>query len=255
MSLVEVQPSTDMALKESRTAIRRRSASGPGSISASVVRKASMVAMSGASIPAPLAIPATAKVGCSTSTSLRPESVVRMAWAASAAAPSEPVRAATSRGMPDSMGSIGSGIPMSPVEQTRTCSAGTPRPEATREHIRSASARPRSPVAALAFPLLTITPDARWPLAARWPRLTWTGAAAARLVVKVAAVGTAVPPSVASRARSMAPLTLIPDARPEATNPLGVVMLTGTSRPGAGRGPPEGPGPGWRTGRPGPPPP
>ena len=255
MSLVDVQPSTDIELKESRTAMRSRSASGPGSTAASVVRKASMVAMSGASMPAPLAMPATAKVGRSTSTSLRPESVVRMPWAASAAASAESDRAATRVGMPDSIGAMGSGTPMRPVEQTRIRSSATPRPEATREHIRSASARPRAPVAALAFPLLTTTPEVRPPLAARWSRLTCTGAAAARLEVKVAAVGTPFPSSVASRARSNAPVALIPAARPEATNPLGDVMLTGTSPPGADRWPREARGRGWRTGRPGPRPP
>ncbi len=60
VSLVEVHPSTVMALNESRTAMRRTSARAAGSTSASVVRKASMVAMSGASMPAPLAMPATA---------------------------------------------------------------------------------------------------------------------------------------------------------------------------------------------------
>ena len=86
VSLVDVQPSTVIELKESRTAIRRRSARVPGSSSASVVRKASMVAMFGASMPAPLAIPATVWPDPRTRTSFRPESVVRMPAAASAAA-------------------------------------------------------------------------------------------------------------------------------------------------------------------------
>ena len=63
VSLVDVQPSTVMELNESATAARSRSARGPGSTAASVVRKASMVAMSGASMPAPLAMPATVKSG------------------------------------------------------------------------------------------------------------------------------------------------------------------------------------------------
>ena len=149
-----------------------------------------MVAMLGASMPAPLAMPATVKVGCSTSTSLRPESVVRMPGAASAAASAEPDRAATSRGMPDSIGSIGSGMPMSPVEQTRTCSAATPRPGG-RQRAHPLGVGP-APVPGGGVGVPAGHHHGRRPaaVAARWSRLTWTGAAAARFEVKVAAVGT-----------------------------------------------------------------
>ena len=51
--------------------------------------------------------------------------------------------------------------------------------------------RPGAPVAALALPDVRRTPAARPPVAARWARLTWTGAAAARLVVNTPAAGTA----------------------------------------------------------------
>ena len=57
VSLVEVSPSMVMALKVASTAGARISRNGPGSIAASVKRKASMVAMSGAIMPAPLAMP------------------------------------------------------------------------------------------------------------------------------------------------------------------------------------------------------
>src|SRR5439155_892432 len=90
-------------------------------------------------------------------------------------------RARLRRATPASNAAIGSGIPMSPVEQTRTSSARQPSCAATRAHVRSASARPASPVAALALPLLRTTAVARAAVAARCARDTWTGAAVARL--------------------------------------------------------------------------
>ena len=231
MSLVEVQPSTLIELNELSTALWSRSASGPGSTAASVVRKASMVAMSGASMPAPLAMPATTKSRCLHQDLLRPRIGGEYAPGGSAAAAGEPERVSTSSGMPASMGCMGNGMPISPVEQTRIRSASTPRPEATRSHMRSASARPWAPVAALAFPLLTMTPATRPWAVARWSRLVRTGAAAARFEVKVAAVGTAWPSSVTRSTRSNAPLDLMPEATAAASNPRGVVMLTGTSPP------------------------
>jgi hypothetical protein len=62
---------------------------------------------------------------------------------------------------------MGSGKPIRPVEQTRIPSLATPSPDATKEHMRSASARPSAPVAALAFPLLTTTAEHRPPADAR----------------------------------------------------------------------------------------
>ena len=165
-----------------------------------------MVAMFGASIAGPLGHAGHGEVGigrpappCATS---------RWSGCPSPRRPRlrrPPPVPATSRGMPDSIGSIGSGIPMRPVEHTSTSSAGTPSPSAVSRHMVAASARPRSPVAALALPLDTSTAAARPPLAAMWARLTCTGAAQARFRVKVAAVGTGRPSSVATRARSSAP--------------------------------------------------
>ena len=160
MSLVEVQPSTVIELNESRTAMRSRSARGPGSTAASVVRKASMVAMSGASMPAPLAMPATVKPsGARRAPPCGPESVVRMPVAASSAAWAEPDRAATSAGIPSSIG-------LHRAAGCRSARSSTPAPvgpgrsRPLRRPARTsdaASARPGAPVAALAFPLLTTT--------------------------------------------------------------------------------------------------
>ena len=158
MSFVDWQPSTDIALNESATPARRIRWSVSGSASASVVSTASIVAMSGASMAAPLAMPPTRKPSPDTSVSLRTVSVVMIACAA--LLPPSGRSDATRRGMPDSMGSIGSGMPMRPVEHTRTLSARQPRCSAASSVIRSASRRPGSPVAALALPLFSTTAQA-----------------------------------------------------------------------------------------------
>ena len=124
---------------------------------------------------------------------------------------------------------------MRPVCRMRTSAGPTPSPSPTDAHIPSASATPRSPVAALAFPDEMITAAASPPVAARWARLTVTGAAAARLVVKTPAAGTARPSSVATRARSKAPDALIPHARPAATKPFGAVTLMDRHPPSTDR--------------------
>ena len=67
-----------------------------------------MVAMFGASIAAPLAIPPTVKPGPRTTVSLRCVSVVRMASAAATPPASSAVRPATSPSTPLVIASIGS---------------------------------------------------------------------------------------------------------------------------------------------------
>jgi hypothetical protein len=73
---------------------------------------------------APLAIPPTVTGAPATSkavnASLATVSVVMMARAAECPASREGARAATAAGTPVENGSIGSGIPIRPVEQTRT---------------------------------------------------------------------------------------------------------------------------------------
>ena len=68
---------------------------------------------------------------------------------------------------------------MSPVWHTSTSVVAQPTAWAVSSHMRSASARPGSPVAALALPELSTTAAAR--PSARCRRLTCTGAAATRL--------------------------------------------------------------------------
>ena len=105
MSLVDVAPSTIRSLNEWPTASRSMASRWPASTWASVVSTASMVAMSGASMAAPLAIPPTVKPVPLTTTCLRAVSVVIIARAAS----SPPSRRAafTSGSTPDSMAAIG----------------------------------------------------------------------------------------------------------------------------------------------------
>ena len=64
-------------------------------------------------------------------------------------------------------------------------------PRAVSSHMRRASARPASPVAALALPEFSTTAAAR--PSARWARVTCTGAAWARLVVNTPAAVTGTP--------------------------------------------------------------
>jgi len=125
-----------------------------------------------------------------------------------------------------------SGVPIVPVEQTRTCSALTPSAPAARRHVSSAARRPCEPVAEFAQPLFKMTPTPKPPVSARWARETCTGAAAWRFEVNVAATGTGRAPSLVTSARSSRPSGLIPAAVAEATKPRGDKTVTA-------------PGPGW----------
>ena len=122
------------------------------------------------------------------------------------------------------MGSMGSGTPISPVEHTTTSSAAHPRLSALSSHIRRASRRPGSPVAALAFPELSTTAAAR--PSRKWSLLTCTGAACTRFVVNTAVAGTGRRSVVATRARSSTASGLMPHAMPPASKPVAAVTLT-----------------------------
>ena len=200
--MVDVQPSTVIVLNDAATASRSAVCKVAASTAASVVQRASMVAMFGASMAAPLAMPPTVNPSPETTTSFGTVSVVMMALAASAADSARPVRAITIGSISGMTWSIGNGMPIRPVWQIRISSAVAPMSPATAVHSRSAASRPGTPVATLALPDVRITPAALPPVAARWARLTCTGAAAARLVVKTPAAGTARPSAVATTATS-----------------------------------------------------
>ena len=121
-------------------------------------------------------------------------------------------------------------------------------PEATARHSRCRRRGPGPPVAALALPDVRIDPGGtpRW--RARWARLIWTGAAAARLEVNTPAAGTARPSAVATTATSSASFALMPAEPPAATKPLGAVTLTGRAPRWAGRWSRAARGRRWHTG-------
>ena len=103
---------------------------------------------------------------------------------------------------------IGSRGPITPVEATSTCSRGTSSAMAAVSTISQASARPPSPVQALARPeLVTI---ARAVPERIWVRLTITGAATTELSVNTPAAEAG--DSESTSARSAAPSAFMPQA-------------------------------------------
>ena len=124
VSLVERDPSVVIRLNEASTAVVRACWSARASTAASVVITASIVAMAGDSMAAPLAIPPTVTLTPPASkeatASFRTVSVVMMASAAARPASGVAASAAAATGTPVTNGSRGIGMPMRPVEQTRT---------------------------------------------------------------------------------------------------------------------------------------
>jgi hypothetical protein len=124
--------------------------------------------------------------------------------------------------------SIGRRTPITPVEATTTSSTAQSTARAASTAISRASESPASPVPAFAQPALITIARAR--PSARCSREISTGAAFARLAVKMPAEAQG--PSAATSARSSRP-NLIPAATPAARKPSGAVMLTSAaaSRP------------------------
>ena len=160
MSLVEVSPSTLSMLKVSAVTVVSARLSATEEMAASVVRKHSMVAMLGAIMPLPLAMPPSLHVlpprGKRTATSLETVSVVMMASAARV--PPAGVSSSESASLPKFFwkGSSVMGWPITPVEATITSSAFTPMYCSTREHMPSAISMPLA-LQVLALPLLQMT--------------------------------------------------------------------------------------------------
>src|SRR3954454_13055037 len=127
--------------------------------------------------------------------------------------------------------SIGSRVPINPVEQTATSPAPTSSPPtesaaATSSAVRCVSPNPAGPVHALAPPELSTT-------ACRRPSATAccdqsTGAALTRFVVNTAAA-TWSGPVLTTSARSGRPLGFRPAVTPPARKPAAPVTLTGRS--------------------------
>jgi hypothetical protein len=224
VSFVEVSPSIVIALNVTSTASTSARCSTGGDTTASVVMKPSIVAMLGAIMPAPLAMPPTwnvpAGVDTETAAALGLTSVVMIAHAASWWARRESDRAAKSappRILPGS-----SCTPITPVDAIRTWLAAQPRADATTSAEPRATAIPSGPVHAFAQPLFTRMALACPEVCARCSRETSTGAAWALFVVNTAAAVAS--PSDTMRARSRASFFLMPHDTPATLKPPGAVM-------------------------------
>ena len=226
VSFVEVAPSTSIELNEGATAAVSARCNVAGSVTASVVRTQSMVAISGANIAAPLAMPPTVTPSRSITTSLAKLSVVMMAVAARLADASSVPRVSASTATPGRAESSGNGMPMRPVWQISTSVVGRPIDVLTSLQSAWQDASPSSPVAAFAFPEVSSTALATDPLAARCARLVCTGAAGALFCVKTAAATAGVVDT--TRAASGTPEALMPTDAPVAEKPAGAVTLMGT---------------------------
>ncbi len=183
---------------------------------------ASIVAIFGAIMAAPLATPLTVIFAPAISRArvavLGKVSVVIMAVAASRNASDELASRVIATGIPSARFSRGKKRPITPVEQTKTSSSAHPRSRATCEVIQRASSSPRVPVQALALPELMITARAV-PRGSR-VREILTGAPHTRFVVKTptAVAG----PSATKTARSSFEGSLLmPQCTPAARNPAG----------------------------------
>ena len=134
--------------------------------------------------------------------------------------------------MPDTTSGTGSRTPISPVEQTATSPAATPRPAAVFSAMTRASSNPDRPVQAFAPPEFRTTARSRPSATAR--RDHSTGAANTRLRVNTPAAANR-GPRLETTARSGRSPPLIPAATPAAANPAGVVTLTVPLRSCSGR--------------------
>ena len=167
VSFVLVSPST-VSWSQVRAAAGRSSpCRAAGSIVASVITIASIVAIRGWIIPTPLAIPLTwtvavppparGKAICVPAIFVR-ESVVRSPTAAaSRLAGSVPRPLSISAAIPAVTLSTGRRVPMRPVESVRIRSGWLPRAVASAAATSAWSAIPAAPVAALAQPLVEMT--------------------------------------------------------------------------------------------------
>ena len=163
VSEVEVSLSTVMALNEASVASAKSGCRIEAGRAASVTAKASMVAMSGAIMPEPLAMPAMVTATPSISTlaaaPLGKVSVVMIARAAaSTPSPRSSVASSATRLV---IFSTGSRWPITPVEATKISSGRQPRAWATASASARTAASPSGPRNTLALPALMITARAR----------------------------------------------------------------------------------------------
>ena len=157
VSEVEVSPSMVTALKVSVTPSLRSDCSARAPIGASVKTNDSIVAMSGAIMPAPLAMPLMVTVALPilalAVATLGNVSVVMMARAASSQA--APRAAATIPSITPSNALALSGSPITPVEARKISAGAQPIARAAILAVNRQASRPVLPVKALALPELT----------------------------------------------------------------------------------------------------
>ncbi len=161
-----MSPSIVTALKVSVTPCLSRPCKTFGAIAASVKTKESMVAMSGAIMPAPLAMPqmvtAVPPSRAIAAAPLGNVSVVMIALAASCQAPVS--ASAISWSITVSNFAASSGSPMTPVEARKTSAGLQPAAMAAISAVSLVASRPDLPVKALALPELTTSARAVPPL-------------------------------------------------------------------------------------------
>ena len=201
VSLVEVSESTVVQLKLRLTPRDSMSCSRTAGSFASVNTKHSMVAMSGATMPLPLAKPLMrtgAPPICATRVApLGKVSVVMMPRAA-ASQPSV-VSAECSAGRAAVSRACGSTSPITPVLATNTSCLSQPDRSAAARAVASTASAPAWPVNTLALPAFTTSVRARPP--ARLSRHQSTGAPGQRLRVNTPA--TCVPGGISTMTRSV----------------------------------------------------
>ena len=179
--------STVVQLKLASTPLRNIVCSASAGIFASVNTKQSIVAMSGAIIPLPLAIPVIrtcASPICATRVAAFGNvSVVMMPRAAASQLSSDKV--SCSSGNTATSFSCGSTSPITPVEATNTCFGGHPANLPAAAAVVAQASRPALPVNTLALPAFTTTIRALPPFKAA--RHQSTGAPGHLLEVKTPA--------------------------------------------------------------------
>ena len=152
-----MSPSIVTALNVSSTPCASSACSAAAAIGASVKTKESMVAMSGAIMPAPLAMPLIVTVALPSFAvavaTFGNVSVVMIALAASSQRPG--AAPATRPSMTPSNALAFSGSPMTPVEARNTSPGLQPAALAASLAVNFAASRPVLPVKALALPELT----------------------------------------------------------------------------------------------------
>ena len=127
----------------------------------------------------------------------------------------------TSCGTPVSNGPVGSCTPMTPVDATKTSSAGTESAWAVISCMAREAARPGSPVAALAMPEFKMTARALPPAATE--RETCTGAAQNTFLVNVPVATVSCADETTSAASKRSGLFRNPICAPAAEKPSGAV--------------------------------